>query len=83
MRTHVGTHGSCVRSNNHVYTLSFPLSGRTSRASLQLIWAILMHKMAEIETQDGRNRNAHALKSKREFSQKAIKKVAISMETAT
>ena len=48
MRTHVGTHGSCVRSNNHVYMLSFPLSGRTSRASLQLIWAILMHKMAEI-----------------------------------
>ncbi|WP_172633972.1 hypothetical protein [Segatella maculosa] len=30
--------------------------------------------MAEIETQDGRNGSAHTLKSKREFSQKAIKK---------
>ena len=31
---HVGTHGPCVRSNNHAFTLPFILSERTNRASL-------------------------------------------------
>ena len=31
---HVGTHGSCVRSNNHVFAFPFTLNGRTVRASL-------------------------------------------------
>ena len=31
---HVGTHGLCVRSINHAICFQFPLSGRTSRASL-------------------------------------------------
>ena len=31
---HVGTHGSCVRSIYHAICFQFPLSGRTSRASL-------------------------------------------------
>ena len=31
---HVGTHGPCVRSINHAICFQFPLSGRTSRASL-------------------------------------------------
>ena len=67
MRTHVGTHGSCVRSNNHIYMLSFPLSGRTSCASLQLIWAILMHKMAEIVLLYGWNCAAKWLRLKRKM----------------
>ena len=45
---HVGTHGSCVRSNYHAFESPFTLNGRTARASLLAIPAILTCTLTHI-----------------------------------
>ena len=45
---HVGTHGSCVRSNYHAFESPFTLNGRTARASLLAIPAILTYNLTHI-----------------------------------
>ena len=45
---HVGTHGSCVRSNYHAFKSPFTSNGRTSRASLLAIPAILTYNLTHI-----------------------------------
>ena len=44
----VGTHSSCVRSNNHASVSSFTLGGRTDRASLYAIPAMLTFNLTHI-----------------------------------
>ena len=45
---HVGTHGSCVRSNYHAFESLLTLNGRTARASLFAIPAILTYNLTHI-----------------------------------
>ena len=45
---HVGTHGSCVRSNYHTFESPFTSNGRTTRASLFAIPAILTYNLTHI-----------------------------------
>ena len=45
---HVGTHGSYVRSNYHAFESPFTLNGRTARASLLAIPAILTYNLTHI-----------------------------------